>query len=137
VALLVALAIGYGVQAARSSHHAAPAVAGSTTGAPASSGRSSGATMRTVALSSLPPQAAATVALIQHGGPYPYSEDGTVFANDEHLLPTRSRGYYHEYTVTTPGASTRATRRIVTGSRGEFYYTDDHYESFVRVDVQH
>jgi hypothetical protein len=42
------------------------------------------------------------------------------------------RGYYREYTVDTPGARTRGTRRIVTGGDPPeaWYYTDDHYESF-------
>jgi ribonuclease T1 len=75
------------------------------------------------------------VQLIVHGGPFPYSQDGVVFDNNEHLLPTQKRGYYHEYTVPTPGADTRATRRIITGSAGQYYYTDDHYETFERVDV--
>ncbi len=88
-----------------------------------------------VALSSLPPQAAQTVALIKKGGPFPYSQDGVVFDNNEHLLPSEPRGYYHEYTVDTPGASTRGTRRIITGRGGQYYYTGDHYDSFVRVDV--
>ena len=35
----------------------------------------------------------------------------------------------------TPGSDDRGARRIVTGSRGEYYYTGDHYGSFVVVDV--
>ena len=38
-------------------------------------------------------------------------------------------GYYHEYTVKTPGERARA-RRIVAGRGGEFYYSPDHYNSF-------
>ncbi len=87
-----------------------------------------------VGLSTLPAQVAQTVALIKAGGPFPYSQDGVVFDNNEHLLPAQPRGYYHEYTVPTPGASDRATRRIVTGG-GQFYYTDDHYESFRPIDL--
>jgi ribonuclease T1 len=33
----------------------------------------------------------------------------------------------------TPGIRGRGPRRIVTGSRGEFYYTDDHYRTFKRI----
>src|SRR5882757_6487272 len=77
----------------------------------------------TVAASSLPSQARDTIAEIKTGGPYPYSQDGAVFKNNEHLLPSESSGYYHEYTVPTPGASTRGARRIITGKNGEFYYT--------------
>lgn len=82
---------------------------------------------------SLPPEAEETLALIDRDGPYPYEEDGDVFLNKEGILPRREYGYYHEYTVDTPGASTRGARRIVTGSDGEFYWTDDHYQSFERI----
>ena len=88
-----------------------------------------------VTLSSLPPQAATTVRLIQRGGPYPHQQDGVVFGNNEHRLPEESRGYYHEYTVDTPGSPDRGARRIITGKDGTFYYTADRYETFVRVDV--
>ncbi len=33
----------------------------------------------------------------------------------------------------TPGEKDRGARRIVTGTAGERYYTDDHYESFRRI----
>jgi ribonuclease T1 len=86
-----------------------------------------------VSFSELPPQAAQTVALIRTGGPFPYQEDGTVFGNFEGLLPAEASGYYHEYTVPTPGASDRGARRIVEGSAGELYWTDDHYRTFERM----
>ncbi|KAF1015701.1 MAG: Guanyl-specific ribonuclease Sa [Stenotrophomonas maltophilia] len=80
----------------------------------------------------LPAEARATIALIQRGGPYPHRQDGSVFGNREQRLPERPRGNYREYTVDTPGASTRGTRRIVTGGDPPtaWYYTDDHYDSF-------
>lgn len=74
-----------------------------------------------------------TLALIDAGGPFPYRQDGTVFSNREHLLPAEAHGYYHEYTVPTPGSPDRGARRIVMGSQGEAYYTDDHYRSFWRI----
>jgi len=86
-----------------------------------------------VAAAELPAEARATIALIRQGGPYPYERDGTVFGNYERLLPQRSRGYYLEYTVRTPGVKSRGARRIVAGRGGELYYTDDHYRSFRRV----
>jgi ribonuclease T1 len=86
-----------------------------------------------VALGELPAQAAQTVALIRSGGPFPYDRDGVVFENREGLLPAESSGYYHEYTVPTPGASDRGARRIIEGSHGELYWTDDHYRSFERI----
>jgi ribonuclease T1 len=57
-------------------------------------------------------------------------KDGAVFGNREGRLPARPRGYYREYTVKTPGSPDRGARRIVGGSNGEFYYTDDHYNTF-------
>jgi ribonuclease T1 len=83
-----------------------------------------------VDLAALPPEAAATAALIDAGGPYPYSQDGATFENREGLLPTRERGYYREYTVITPGSYDRGARRIVAGADGEMYWTADHYDSF-------
>jgi ribonuclease T1 len=87
-----------------------------------------------IAQDQLPPQARQTLKLIDKGGPYPYSKDGVVFHNREGVLPHESDGYYHEFTVPTPGADTRGARRIVTGDHNTiFYYTDDHYDSFSRI----
>jgi ribonuclease T1 len=92
---------------------------------------------RRVALSSLPSQATDTVRLVQRGGPYPYSQDNQTFGNREGVLPSCPTGYYKEYTVKTPGISTRGARRIVTGDATPklYFYTADHYASFVLVDV--
>jgi ribonuclease T1 len=81
----------------------------------------------------LPVEARDTFHLIKQGGPFPYPRDGVVFGNREHQLPQQSRGYYHEYTVKTPGAHNRGARRIVCGVVPECYYTDDHYQSFKRI----
>lgn len=86
--------------------------------------------LRTVRRSELPAEAQATLALIAKGGPYPYDRDGVVFENREGILPRKASGYYHEYTVETPGSDDRGARRIVTGKSGELFYTDDHYVSF-------
>ena len=116
IVLVVALGIGYGIDAAHTHHHTA--------------------TIHAVPLSTLPVQAKQTVTLIEHGGPFPYPrDDGVVFHNDEHLLPREADGYYREYTVPTPGSPDRGARRIVTGRSGQYYYTSDHYEHFVEVDV--
>lgn len=87
----------------------------------------------------LPAEARHTLALIAAGGPYPHRQDGTVFGNREHLLPSEPRGYYHEYTVETPGADTRGARRIITGGNPPvaYYYTDDHYRSFRKFTLPH
>jgi ribonuclease T1 len=90
-------------------------------------------TLPAVTLTSLPPEARQTVTLIDAGGPFPYDQDGTVFENHERLLPSEPTGYYHEYTVTTPGSTDRGARRIITGSGSEMYWTDDHYQSFERI----
>jgi ribonuclease T1 len=81
----------------------------------------------------LPREARATLELIQAGGPFPHPQDGRVFSNRERLLPENRRGYYREYTVRTPGVRGRGARRIVAGGGGEFYYTVDHYRSFMRI----
>ncbi|MER6397103.1 MULTISPECIES: ribonuclease [unclassified Kitasatospora] len=84
-----------------------------------------------VCLSALPAEADHTLDLIASNGPFPYSQDGVVFQNRERVLPSRSTGYYHEYTVVTPGSPTRGARRIVTGQAyREDYYTGDHYATF-------
>jgi guanyl-specific ribonuclease Sa len=75
-----------------------------------------------------------TLARIDGGGPFPHRQDGAVFSNRERRLPAQARGFYREYTVETPGASTRGARRIVRGTNGETYYSRDHYESFIRID---
>jgi len=89
--------------------------------------------LQVVAVADLPKEARDTLGLIEKDGPYPYSRDGVVFGNLEKVLPKHDRGYYHEYTVKTPGEQDRGARRIVTGNGGERYYTDDHYKSFRRI----
>lgn len=76
-----------------------------------------------------------TLERIRNNGPFPYSRDGITFQNRERLLPSKPRGYYREYTVDTPGLSHRGPRRVVTGGEPPevFYYTEDHYQSFVRI----
>jgi ribonuclease T1 len=94
-----------------------------------------------VSAAALPREAQATLAAIKAGGPFAYAKDGSVFGNREKILPSRRRGYYREYTVLTPGARDRGARRIIAGAGapddvrtpGEYYYTDDHYNSFRRI----
>ena len=81
----------------------------------------------------LPAEARGTIALIRKGGPFPYAKDGVVFNNREAILPRQRRGYYREFTVKTPGERSRGARRIIWGAGGEFYYTDDHYNHFLRI----
>lgn len=86
-----------------------------------------------IAAAQLPKEARATLALIRKGGPFPYARDGAIFGNREKILPGQRRGYYREYTVKTPGVRSRGARRIVAGKGGEFYYTADHYNHFMRI----
>jgi ribonuclease T1 len=86
-----------------------------------------------IAVAALPRDAQQTLQSIKRGGPYAYERDGVVFGNYERRLPQRNRGYYHEYTVATPGVKNRGARRIVSGANGEYYYSDDHYRSFRRI----
>jgi len=81
----------------------------------------------------LPREAQDTLRLIERGGPFPFDRDGVVFSNFEKQLPKQPRGYYHEYTVRTPGSRNRGARRIVCGSLPECFYTADHYKTFARI----
>ncbi|MGP3925381.1 ribonuclease domain-containing protein [Streptomyces sp. 8N616] len=95
----------------------------------------SAAAVGDICYTALPSEAHDTLDLIEAGGPYPYPQDGTVFQNREGILPDQDTGYYHEYTVKTPGSPDRGARRIVTGEAAEEdYYTADHYDSFDLVD---
>ncbi|HVX44455.1 MAG TPA: ribonuclease domain-containing protein [Mycobacteriales bacterium] len=114
IALVVLLGGGYLVKSAGSDSDSPPAI-------------------RTVALSSLPPQVKETIERIEENSPPHYRHDGEVFENREHRLPAKNRGYYHAYTVPTPGEDDRGARRLITGSARELYYTKDHYASFVRI----
>jgi ribonuclease T1 len=92
--------------------------------------------MNVVSVRALPPEAQQTLALIKQGGPFPYPRDGIVFGNYQHALPSQSRGYYHEYTVKTPGAHNRGAQRIVVGGNvpnAVYFYTNDHYATFQRI----
>ena len=93
----------------------------------------------TVPLARLPERAQAVHRAVLSGGPFAYAKDGIVFGNREHLLPHHARGYYHEYTVATPGARDRGARRIVCGGAqpkapDACFYSDDHYNSFKRIE---
>ena len=92
----------------------------------------------TIALSQLPTQGQDMMRKINEGGPFKYDKDDVIFGNRERILPTKNRGFYREYTVKTPGVSTRGARRIVCGglrpaTPETCYYTDDHYASFRKI----
>ena len=99
--------------------------------------RESAPSLREVDVAALPPEARDVLERVKAGGPFRYERDGVTFGNRERLLPSRHRGFYHEYTVDTPGARNRGARRIICGgprrSPEVCYYTDDHYASFRRI----
>lgn len=133
LAIVILLAVAV---AAWQQHRVAPA--GGMTGADHATASVPAATPSHIAADAdgLPPEARDTLARIAAGGPFEHAQDGTVFGNYEGLLPQQPRGYYHEYTVETPGARTRGARRIITGGTPPqvYYYTDDHYRSFRRIE---
>ncbi len=101
----------------------------------------SGTTSDVIRVSQLPPEGRTVLAAIHASGPFASKRDGIPFGNREGFLPLHPRGYYAEYTVPTPGARTRGARRIIAGrgatgnfsTSNEYYYTNDHYQSFRRI----
>ena len=53
------------------------------------------------------------------------------FYNNRGDLPLQIDGYYKEYILPTPGVNGVGSQRIIRGAGGEYYYTPDHYDSFV------
>jgi len=90
-----------------------------------------------IAVAALPFDAREVLVVIRSGGPFRYDRDGVVFGNRERILPAQGRGYYHEYTVPTPGVRTRGARRIVCGgpprAPAACFYSADHYQTFARI----
>ena len=77
-----------------------------------------------------------TLERIQSGHGLNTSGDGTIFRNDEDLLPTVPGNTYTEYLVPTPSAEAQGRpgpQRVVVGSDGAVYYTPDHYGSFISI----
>lgn len=130
--LLVVLAVAAVLWGHRSPESPTPQGVASRPSVPA--GRATGD--RTLP-SFLPPEAADTLRRIASGGPFEHRQDGVVFQNRENRLPEKPTGYYHEYTVDTPGLDYRGARRIITGGTPPqvYYYTDDHYRTFRRFEV--
>ncbi len=75
-------------------------------------------------------QVRSIIEIIDAGGPFRYSKDGSTWQNRERRLPKQRPGHYREYTVDTPGSDDRGARRIIAGAEHELYYTRDHYDSF-------
>lgn len=118
---------------AKTAEHATEAVKSAEHAAEAAKGAEHAA--ESIKASDLPAEANTTLEKIKQGGPFPYpGKDGSTFKNKGNPLPVKKDAqYYREYTVDTPGATNRGTRRIVQGKIGETYYTDDHYTTFKEV----
>ena len=124
-------------EASGASASQAPQPAQGASATPAASGAQQTGVLGAVTRTQLPGEAAETLRLIKAGGPFPFGDDGVLFRNSALLLPKHPRGYYHTYTVRTPGSTDRGLRRIVCGGprrqTGDCYYTDDYYASFKRI----
>lgn len=140
---LLLAALAYGISLVGPSGTAAPPGAGPGAATPSAVESTDPETgLAWVDVGALPPEAGQVLGLIDEGGPFKHKQDGQVFGNREALLPSQDKGFYREYTVRTPGESDRGARRIVTGNekgakRGDgevqYFWTDDHYESFARI----
>lgn len=68
-----------------------------------------------------------------------YREDaaigGDTFGNREGLLPEADGRRYTECDIDTDGYSSRGSRRLVYSNDGLYFYTSDHYETFLEVTV--
>ena len=60
---------------------------------------------------------------------------GDIFGNREGLLPEAAGRRYTECDIDTHHYSSRGSRRLVFSNDGLYFYTSDHYESFVEVTV--
>lgn len=58
-----------------------------------------------------------------------------IFENREKRLPIKSSGYYKVYDIETPEWTlhTRGPERLIVGGNDEYYYSSDHYESFIKI----
>jgi ribonuclease T1 len=105
--------------------------------APSALARAAPDALPDIAVADLPKEGRDVLRQIRNGGPFRYDRDGVVFRNREGLLPAGHKGYYHEYTVSTPGAKNRGARRIICGGPSKApdacFYTSDHYQSFKRI----
>lgn len=75
-----------------------------------------------------------TIARIQRGEELTqFRNDGTVFQNRERRLPPHGSGYYREWVHPTPDERGPGPQRVITGENGEFWYTPNHYKSFIKL----
>ena len=60
---------------------------------------------------------------------------GDNFGNREGSLPKASGRKYRECDIDTHGSNSRGPKRLIYSNDGLFFYTADHYESFVEIQV--
>ena len=73
---------------------------------------------------------------IKNGGPFYYNHDGTQLHNFERTLPQQSSpsNIYYEYTVGPFDMANRGAERIITDNMHlHWFYTQDHYISFLEI----
>lgn len=80
-----------------------------------------------------PVDLSATIERILAGERHSHRNDGSVFGNREGLLPRKPRGYYREYVHPTEGINGPGPQRVVVGADGDWWYTPDHYASFIEL----
>lgn len=78
----------------------------------------------------------ATIGRIRAGVRHAHKNDGSVFGNRERLLPQQPRGYYREYVHPTEDLHGPGPQRLVVGRDGDWWYTPDHYASFIELGVE-
>lgn len=61
---------------------------------------------------------------------------GDRFQNREGLLPEGIGRYYTECDIETLGKGSRGSKRLVFSNDGLYYYTTDHYSSFIQLIVE-
>jgi guanyl-specific ribonuclease Sa len=62
-----------------------------------------------------------------------FRHDGITFENREGRLPRQSPGYYREWVHATPKLRGPGPQRVISGKKGEFWYTPNHYSSFIKL----
>ena len=73
-----------------------------------------------------------TMERIKDGQSYPHRNDGSIFQNREGVLPLKGQDYYREYVHPTSVVNGAGPQRIIIGRGGEYYYSPDHYKTFIR-----
>lgn len=93
------------------------------------------------------------VARVRDGRPLPFPKDGVVWENRESRLPAKPLGFYHEYTILPPAGSPssitvggrhfdisppqghRGAERLIIGGGQFYFYSPDHYTTFIPLQV--